>query len=189
MTDTPDTPTDTPETTDTPPTGEVGVMGEYGYTLSLGEAVRVTGAARSTLQRRLAAGVIEGAARTADGVGWAIPVMSLIRAGYMPKVSDPPPPVPTGSPGVEVDSEADRLRAEVDRLRVELDHMRELAEDRARHVADLRTAMEAMSRALSAGPPPTPVTAPTPEPVTTPPVVRDPGVSTSTPARRWRWRR
>jgi len=57
-----------------------------GPTVSLGEAVRTTGKAKSTLQRRLAEGAIPGAVRLASG-GWSIPISGLIAAGLEPRMS------------------------------------------------------------------------------------------------------
>lgn len=147
---------------DTPATGPEGTGGTAhdtpgragGPTLSLGEAVRVTGAARSTLQRRLHAGAIAGAERTAEG-GWSVPVAGLIAAGFLPKVSPPDPaeePVPDPFPERGTSSRETELSAEVVRLRAELEAARVLAEERALHLADLRAALEAMSRALPPAP-------------------------------------
>lgn len=62
---------------------------------TLAEAVRRTGVARSTMQRRLKEGVVHGAERTPDG-GWAIPVAGLIAAGIdpLPDTPDEPPADP-----------------------------------------------------------------------------------------------
>lgn len=57
-----------------------------GPTVSLGEAVRTTGKAKTTLQRRLAENAIPGAVRLPSG-GWSIPISGLIAAGLAPKVS------------------------------------------------------------------------------------------------------
>jgi len=57
-----------------------------GPTVSLGEAVRTTGKAKTTLQRRLAENAIPGAVRLPTG-GWSIPISGLIAAGLAPKVS------------------------------------------------------------------------------------------------------
>ena len=81
MSDTPSTePTDDGEPGRDTPT----VNG--GPTVSLGEAVRTTGKAKSTLQRRLAEGAIPGAVRLASG-GWSIPISGLIAAGLEPRMS------------------------------------------------------------------------------------------------------
>ncbi len=151
--------------------------GAGGPTLSLGAAVRATGVARSTLQRRLTAGAIAGATRTEAG-GWSIPIGGLIGAGLVPTVTPPEtPPGPTSGPPVEtVADEVADLRAEVDRLRADRDRAEALAAERGRHVDDLRVALEALARALPAGP----VAAPLEDQGTPPPA--------APPARRW-WHR
>jgi hypothetical protein len=134
----PDTPTDTP--TDT--------VRHRGPTLSLSEAITTTGLSRSTLQRRLKAGELEGATRTRSG-GWAIPIRALIAAGLMPATSPPDTPLPAGPPDTDALAE---LRAENEQLRAQLESERRLAAVRDEHLDDLRRALEAMSRALPAGP-------------------------------------
>lgn len=81
MTDTPTT-----EPTDDGDTGRDTPTINGGPTVSLGEAVRTTGKAKSTLQRRLAEGAIPGAVRLASG-GWSIPISGLIAAGLEPRMS------------------------------------------------------------------------------------------------------
>jgi hypothetical protein len=192
-----DTPMDRPTGTDdtahdtggdvTPETSAVSdvTTGPEGPTLSLGEAVRTTGAARSTIQRRLNSGAIPGATRT-DAGGWSIPVSGLIAAGLAPRVTpaDTPPdttpdtapatPLPEGDTAVVSD-----LRAELAATRMELDHARRLADERARHVDDLRAALDAMARAL----PPAPETPPGDA------VGAAPGDAVGTPPRRRWWSR
>ncbi len=167
-----DTPTPGPTGADDTPNETPRAPG--GPTLSLGEAVRRTGVARSTLQRRLAEGAIPGAERTPAG-GWAIPYAGLIAAGLEPRTTPPDPPTlgTVSHPAATVvdTAEADRLRAELAATRARLEVAEALAAERARHVDDLRAALEAMSRALPAGPPPAP-------PTTSPEVE---------PARRPRW--
>lgn len=126
-----------------------GAMGPVGGPrLSMAEAVRVSGVPRSTMQRRLKAGAIPGAERTADG-GWSIPFAGLVAAGIIPKSTPPDAPV---APPADLEAvEVVQLRAEVSRLRAEVDHARELAAERARHVDDLRGALEAMARMLPPG--------------------------------------
>lgn len=155
-----------------------------GPTLTLGQAVRTTGVARSTLQRRLATGAVPGATRTAAG-GWSIPVAGLIRAGLTPAVTPPPlPPGPDGGPDPVTDEVAE-LRAELERTRAERDQAdalrvqaEALAAERAAHVADLRAALETLSRALPPAPPVTTDAA-------APSVILEP---TPAPRRRW-WQR
>ena len=151
--------TPTPGHTPTDDTPDDTPRAPGGPTLSLGEAVRRTGVARSTLQRRLAEGAIPGAERTPAG-GWSIPYAGLIAAGLEPRTTPPDPPTIT-PPAPTVPDETAALRADLERTRAELAHARALADERGRHVDDLRSAIEAMSRALPAGPPPAP---PTPSP-------------------------
>jgi hypothetical protein len=143
--------------TDTPPT-------TY---LTLGQAVKAVDVSRSTLQRRLKLGEVEGAHRTASG-DWAIPFSGLISAGLTPRVT------PADS-APEVD-----LTAEVERLRSENAHLRLLADERLSTVKVLTDLLEKLPAMLAAAPPQAP-TAPAPEPSrateTPPPVSR----------RRW-WR-
>lgn len=173
MSDTPttgdQTPPETPPppSTDTPahPADGAGVMsdtsvgggaGVGGPTLSLSEAVRYTGAARSTLQRRLRDGVISGAHRTADG-GWSIPVAGLIAAGLAPKstpADEEPEPRSshTADEVAELRAEVAEWRLENAELRAEADKWRTLAAERERWMVDLRGVIEVMSRSLPAGP-------------------------------------
>lgn len=134
-----------------------------GPTLSLAEAVTATQLSKSTLQRRLRAGELEGATRTRSG-GWSIPIRSLIGAGLMPNSTPPDPIMPTPSVTASapmVDPVVAELRAELEVTRTELEAAKRLADERAERITDLRTALEAMARAL----PPAP-TAPTPATVT-----------------------
>lgn len=152
---------DTPETGSTLPsdTAHDTPLRAGGPTLSLGEAVRYTGAARSTLQRRLHSGAIAGAERTAGG-GWRIPISGLIAAGLAPR-STPPDPEPTPVPSPPAHPRETELSEELARVRAELATERAVREAVERHLADLRAALEAMSRAL----PPAPVTDAPAEPV------------------------
>lgn len=139
------TPNDTPA--DTP-----GGTPVSGPALTLAQAVEVTGVSRSTLQRRLRAGDLDGATRTTGG-GWAIPYRALIAAGLVPArtPADTPAPVEVRlapAPTVEVD----KLRAEVDRLRAEVEARDAALIARDAHLADLRAALDLMARALPAGP-------------------------------------
>jgi hypothetical protein len=193
MTDTPDpdslpvqgTESETPD--DTPDIGG-------GPVLSLGEAVKTTGAARTTIQRRLARGEIPGATRTPSG-GWSIPVRGLIAAGLTPRTS-PPDAAPVRS----VEEETAELRAELaaaqaaaERYRVEAEAATRLAEERAAGLADLRLALKAMSQAIESGErprPAIPLTEHAPSSVMPPAEIsQDLGVATPTaPRRRW-WQR
>jgi hypothetical protein len=162
------------------------VTGDLGYTVSMGEAVRTTGVARSTLQRRLAAGQIEGAYRNADG-GWVIPMNGLIAAGFLPRTTPPDEAVePDPDEIAALRAEVERLSAavaEIPRLRGEVETLRAVNHAQTEHLTDLRKALETI-RALPAGTPPP--TAPT--------VERVPDDATSTevllaaPRRRW-WSR
>jgi hypothetical protein len=158
-----------------------------GPTVSLGEAVRTTGKAKSTLQRRLAEGAIPGAVRLPSG-GWSIPISGLIAAGLEPRMS--PAHTPMRSPmkrapirtfrgGPNIDPEADEvfpeiypevyaiplsanevaeLRAELERANAREAAARDRAELLEANVHDLRQALEALSRALPPGPQPPAVT-------------------------------
>lgn len=152
------------------------MTGDLGYTVSMGEAVRVTGAARSTLQRRLAAGQIDGAYRNAEG-GWVIPMNGLIAAGFLPRTT-PPDATPEADPDeiAALRAEVERLSAavaEIPRLRGEVEKLSAVNAAQADHIRDFRAALETI-RELPAGPP-----APTVE-VSTVPVVEQ--------RRRW-WQR
>ena len=178
MSDTPSTePTDDGEPGRDTPT----VNG--GPPVSLGEAVRTTGKAKSTLQRRLAEGAIPGAVRLASG-GWSIPISGLIAAGLEPRMSPAHTPMKRapirtfrGGPNIDLDPEAevfpthtpqvphDELAADVAELRAELERAngREAAaRDRAElleaNLHDLRQNLEDLRRALPPGPQPPAVT-------------------------------
>jgi hypothetical protein len=97
--------------------------------LTLAEAQRLCSVSRATLQRRLRAGAIPGAERTAGG-SWAIPAAGLIEAGLAPRttpadnVVDVPVDVPVD---LEVElAEAERDHA-VELARVQADQVRLLA--------------------------------------------------------------
>lgn len=155
------------------------MTGDLGYTVSMGEAIRTTGVARSTLQRRLAAGQIEGAYRGGDG-GWVIPMNGLIAAGFLPRTTPPDEAVePDPDEIAALRAEIERLSAavaEIPRLRGEVEKLSAVNAAQADHIRDFRVALETI-RALPAGPPPT-VTV---EPQTVAPVVEQ--------RRSWRWRR
>jgi hypothetical protein len=108
--------------------------------LTLGQAVKAVDVSRSTLQRRLKDGEIEGAHRDAGGV-WRIPTSGLIGAGLVARVT-PADPTP------EVD-----LTAEVERLRAENAHLRLLADERLYTVKSLLELVEKIPTMLAAGPP------------------------------------
>jgi hypothetical protein len=190
MSETPATPTEPdPETVHAPPTAPPG----GGPILTLGGAQRATGAARTTIRRRLEAGQILGARRTPEG-GWEIPVSGLIAAGLIPKVSPPDPPAestvspPTsGSTDPTSSTEAEELRArltateaELERTRAEVASVREMVGVYAHSLEAMREALETMGRAIGPG--------------TTPPPASSGGSSTSSSpdpdsARRSWWRR
>lgn len=144
-----------------------------GPVLTLGQAVKATGTARSTLQRRLAADAIPGAHRTDSGT-WAIPVAGLIAAGLAPRTT----PADEPDEPLEV-ADADtvtELRADLDEWKRRAATAEAVAAERARTIDTLTQAVAAMSRALPAGTP----AAVAPEPTEPEP-----------PARRWlprRWR-
>lgn len=122
-----------------------------GPTLTLGEAHRVTGVARSTLQRRLQAGLIAGAHRTSAG-GWSIPVAGLIAAGIMPKASPPDPtPAPTPETLAPLQARLTELEQALAITQAELGSVRVLADERGQALADLRKALDALSRAIGPG--------------------------------------
>lgn len=191
MSETTATPTDPdPETEHAPPTAPPG----GGPTLTLGGAHRATGAARTTLRRRLDAGEIPGARRTPEG-GWEIPVSGLIAAGLAPKRTPPDPPaestVPTSGttdPAPTSSTEAEELRArlaatelELERTRAEVASVREMVGVYAHSLEAMREALETMGRALGPGTTPPPAT---PEPVSSTP----PDTTSSTTRRSW-WKR
>jgi GH24 family phage-related lysozyme (muramidase) len=120
--------------------------------MTLGEATKAVDASRSTLQRRLKAGDIEGAYRDGEGV-WRIPFSGLIAAGLAPRTT-PPDTVTTevdSVPSLEADST--EHTTEVERLRAELEHVKALANERAATVELLREVIEHLSTAIKAGPP------------------------------------
>lgn len=190
MSDTPDGPPvdtrPTPAPTDSPPAAHDGtpVVAQGGPHLGMAEAVKATGMSRTTMQRRLKDGDVPGAHRGLDG-NWSIPIRGLIEAGMMPRTTPPDAPAPrttvVGRPtATPLDpTEMDRLRAEVDRLRAERDLARMLADERAAALADLRKALDTLSRALPAAPDPTDPTDEPGTPVTAP--------AAATPTRRPRW--
>jgi hypothetical protein len=122
--------------------------------MTLGEATRAVDASRSTLQRRLKAGEIEGAFRDGDGV-WRIPFSGLITAGLAPRTTPADDPT-EGMTTAEMDP-----TAEVERLRAELAHVKAIADERAATVEVLRDVIENLSAVLKAGPPGLPVAAST----------------------------
>lgn len=116
--------------------------------MTLGEATKAVDASRSTLQRRLKAGDIEGAYRDADGV-WRIPFSGLIAAGLAPRTTPPDEPNTTNT----TDIHPSEPTTEVERLRAELEHVKALANERAATVELLREVIEHLSTAIKAGPP------------------------------------
>lgn len=127
--------------------GNTGAMADpdstlmHGPTVSLAEATDRCSVSRATIQRKLKAGEIVGATRTTSG-GWSIPITGLIAAGLMPRTTPP------DQPGA---SEMADHAAEVAVLRVELAAARQLADERAERINDLKTALDAMGKALTAG--------------------------------------
>jgi hypothetical protein len=119
--------------------------------MTLGEATRAVDASRSTLQRRLKAGDIEGAYRDGGGV-WRIPFSGLIAAGLAPRTT-PADDTTEGMTTAEMDP-----TAEVERLRAELAHVKAIADERAATVEVLRDVIEHLAAAIKAGPPELPVT-------------------------------
>jgi len=157
------------------------VTGDIGPTMSMGEAVRMTGVSRSTMQRRLAAGDIPGAYRN-DAGGWVVPVSGLIAVGLEPRTTPAETAGPDPDAVAALQAEIDRLNAVVEqmpRLRSEIETLRAVNHAQSEHLTDLRKALETTLetiRALPAGPPPTA----TVEAQTVAPVVEQ--------RRRW-WRR
>jgi hypothetical protein len=132
--------------------------------LTLGEAVKAVEVSRSTLQRRLKAGEIEGAHRTNEGT-YAIPYAGLIAAGLAPR-STPADQAP------EVD-----YQIEIERLRTENAHLRQLADERAHYLRVLEENLSRVTAALPSGPSMLPASV---EP-------SDIAAETATPASRPRW--
>jgi len=128
-------------------------MTTTGPTMTLGEAARRVTVSTSTLRRRLAAGDITGAERTAEGA-WSIPMAGLIEAGLLPRSTGPDVPAAEPSSSSTTDTaepaEVARLSAEVARLRAELEAARTIAAERADHIAGLRKALDSMTLALPA---------------------------------------
>lgn len=161
-------------------TDDTGPVG--GPTLTMGGAVRASGLSRSTMQRRLADGAIPGAHRAESGE-WVIPYAGLVAGGLIAKRTPPDTvpdggslPMPAQPDGAQLRAELDQVRAELAQTRAERDTARALADERARHLADLREALAVMGRALT-----TPSTR-EPESGNPPPV-------TPTPTRRRWWHR
>lgn len=135
-----------------------------GPVVGLGEAVKLTGRSRSTLQRRLRAGELEGAYQRPDG-SWSIPVGALIRDGLMPNSTPAPAGFadansgPVTPPAPPADALTD-LRIRVAELAAELAAAQTIAAERAEHLRDLRTELEywrlMAGRQLEAAAPPAP---------------------------------
>lgn len=153
--------------------------------LSLNEAADHVNVSRSTLQRRLHAGVIEGAERTDDGT-WSIPTDGLLAAGLLGEkpANEPEPALETATPGPG-EMSADELRKallaseharELDQLRGELAAVRAERDQLAERVTDLREAFAMAQRQLTAVPP------------MPPPEARTPAQVMPEPRRRW-WQR
>lgn len=110
--------------------------------LTLGEAVKRVEVSRSTLQRRLRAGEIEGATHTPSGE-WSIPYASLIAAGLIERTSKP-------DPQPHQSAEVERLRLELAHTRHQLDTLRALAEDRLASLELERARVRELSRPAEA---------------------------------------
>jgi hypothetical protein len=115
-----------------------------GPTLTLKAAARETGVARSTLQRKLKEGQIEGAHRGPRG-DWEIPISGLIAAGLAPRTT-PADEQPAAADTAEVE----QLRAEVRSLRSELEQARTVQQLQARNLDDLREALAAVRMLMPA---------------------------------------
>lgn len=176
---------------------------------SAAEAARRCGVGRATIARALEDGRIAGAEKTDQG--WEIPVESLIAAGLRP-TAPPVPKTPGQVPVTAGDRHDDRtptngqgdpdLRAQIASLTQNLEqertrraqaeqatgHAQQLADDRARHIEHLATAMRLIETST------TPATDTPTQPLETPP---EPGRSTAaeaaiaappSPRKRWgRW--
>lgn len=160
-----------------------------GPTLSLAEAVDRCSVSRATLQRRLRAGEIEGATRNRSG-GWEIPISGLIAAGLIPRTTPADPVTPSTSEVPTTEVALLQAAAEIAVLRAERDAARELAEERAQRIEDLRAALDAERRALNPGtsPDPTPTTT-EPEPIPADPVTPSTSTIPGRFRRIWRSRR
>lgn len=142
--------------------------------MSLGEAVRTTGKAKTTLQRRLKENVIPGAVRLPSG-GWSIPISGLIAAGLVPEMSPADTPMkqaPIRARRGEADEVGplfkgiteihaypsaehfDELVAELAAARQREVAATQRAELLEANLRDVRQALEVLSRALPPGPPP-----------------------------------
>jgi hypothetical protein len=155
--------------------------------LSLAEAVKAVEVSRTTMQRRLAAGEIDGAHRTESG-GWAIPYSGLVAAGLTPRVTGPDTGT-TGTTGATGTTEAagnadelERLRTQLAALHQEVTVLRGQAEERAATIATLTMVIERVTAYQLMRAPVEPTA--TPEPSATPVAPVEP-VS----ARWWRRRR
>lgn len=147
-------------------------------TFTLAEAVRASDRSRSTLQRDLKAGRIDGAHRAdpADPASpWVIPADGLVAAGY--RLHAPTPAAAPGDSAPEPDPST-AVAADLADLRRRAEVAEALAAERATTLADLREALDATRlalRALTAGPDPPPDVAPGPAPPLEPPAPDPPG--------------
>jgi len=116
--------------------------------LTLAEAQRLCSVSRATLQRRLRAGAIPGAERTAGG-SWAIPAAGLIEAGLAPRTT-PADNVVDVPVDVPVDLEVERLRSALRLAEAERDHAVELARVQAEQVRLLAGVIESLRPMLPA---------------------------------------
>ncbi len=117
--------------------------------LSVREAAKRFDVSRPTLVKRLKNGHLSGEPIT--GGGWLIDPAEMIRAGYVARVDAGQfseggkvelPSVAGGLPGAG-DAEVAALRAELEQERIRRAAAEVLAEERARHIEDLRRMLPA----------------------------------------------
>lgn len=123
--------------------------GYSGPVWSAAEAARQCGVSRSTLTRRLNAGDIPGAQKTADG--WRIPAQGLAISGLpvrsLPADQDDAAPSAGGATEAATDSSAElaQLRAQLETERARREGAENLAAERAARILDLQTALRAIA--------------------------------------------